>query len=54
MNDDALLAALGVEFEASSITDLKHVPSASEREAAEEVASRQRGEDFDTFKPLLE
>ncbi len=54
LDDDALLAALGVEVEASPITELKHVRSASERKAADDVANRQRCEDFDKFKPLFE
>lgn len=54
LDDDALLAALGVEVEASSITELKHVRPNSERKAAEDIANRQRCEDFETFKPLFE
>ena len=53
-DDDALLAALGVEVEQSAITELKHVRSSSERKAADDVATRQRCEDFDQFKPLFE
>lgn len=54
LDDDALLAALGVEVEASPITELKHVRPNSERKAAEDIANRQRCEDFETFKPLFE
>lgn len=54
LDDDAILAALGVEVEASPITELKHIRSNAERKAAEDVASRQRCEDFETFKPLFE
>lgn len=54
MDDDALLAALGVEEEAGGITELRHVRSSSEKRAAEEVANRDRCDDFDTFKPLFE
>lgn len=54
LDDDALLAELGIELEAPSITELKHVRSTAEKKAAEEVASRDRCEDFDTFKPLFE
>ena len=54
MDDDALLAALGVEAEAPPITELRHVRTAAEKRAAEEIANRQRCEDFDTFKPLFE
>lgn len=54
LDDDALLAALGVEVEASPITELKHVRSNAERKEAEDIANRQRCEDFETFKPLFE
>jgi hypothetical protein len=54
LDDDALLAELGIEVEASPITELKHVRSTAEKKAAEEIANRERCEDFDTFKPLFE
>ncbi|MDB6455164.1 GIY-YIG nuclease family protein [Falsirhodobacter sp. 20TX0035] len=54
LDDDALLAALGVEVEASHITELKHVRSNAERKEAEDIANRQRCEDFETFQPLFE
>ncbi|CAN0654525.1 GIY-YIG nuclease family protein [Nitratireductor aquimarinus] len=54
LDDDALLAALGVEVESSPITELKHVRSNAERKEAEDIANRQRCEDFETFKPLFE
>lgn len=54
LDDDALLAELGVELEAPSITKLKHVRSTAEKKAAEEVANRERCEDFETFKPLFD
>lgn len=54
LDDDALLAELGIEVEAPPITELKHVRSTAEKKAAEEVASRDRCEDFDSFKPLFE
>lgn len=54
LDDDALLAELGIEVEAAPITELKHVRSIAEKKAAEEVASRDRCEDFDSFKPLFE
>jgi hypothetical protein len=53
-DDEALLVELGVEAEASSITDLKHVRSTAERRSAEDVANRQRCADFEKFKPLFE
>jgi hypothetical protein len=54
LDDDALLAELGVEVEASPITELKHVRSSAEKKAAEEIANRNRCEDFESFKPLFE
>lgn len=50
LDDDELLAQLG----ADDITELRHVRSAADKRAAEEIANRQRCEDFDTFKPLFE
>lgn len=54
LDDDALLAELGIELEAPPITELKHVRSTAEKKAADEVASRDRCEDFETFKPLFQ
>jgi hypothetical protein len=54
LDDDALLAELGVEVEAPPITELKHVRSTAEKKAAEEVASRDKCEAFEAFKPLFE
>lgn len=54
LDDDALLAELGIELAPSPITELKHVRSAVDRKAAEDVANRQKCEDFETFKPLFE
>ncbi len=54
LDDDALLAELGIEDDASDITDLKHVRSSSEKKAAEEVANRDKCEDFDVFRPTFE
>lgn len=53
-DDEALLAELGVEVDTSPITKLQHVRSSAERRAAEEVANRQRCEDFQKFKPLFD
>jgi hypothetical protein len=53
--DAELLAQLGVEpAAASGVTELRHVRSAEEKRAAEEIANRQKCEDFDRFKPLFE
>ena len=54
MDDDALLAELGIEAEAADITELRHVRSIAEKRAAEEVATRRKCEDFETFRPLFE
>jgi hypothetical protein len=54
LDDDALLAELGVEAAASPITDLKHVRSSAEKKAAEDIANREKCEDFETFKPLFD
>ncbi len=53
LDDEALLAELGVEAETASITELKHVRSNAEKKAAEEIANRERCEDFDQFKPFF-
>ena len=54
LDDDALLAELGVETGAPTITELRHVRPHAERKAAEEVANREVCTDFVTFKPLFE
>jgi hypothetical protein len=54
MDDDALLAALGVEAEAGSIEELKYVRPSKEIRAAEEVAQRERCEDFEQYKVLFD
>lgn len=54
LDDDELLAQLGVDAEPSDITQLRHVRSSAEKRAAEEIANRQKCENFDTFKPLFE
>lgn len=54
LDDDELLAALGEEPVATDLTELRHVRSASEKREAEEIANRQKCEDFDQFKPLFE
>ncbi len=50
LDDDALLAELGV----SDGAELRHVRTAAEKRAAEEIAARQSCEDFDRFGPLFE
>ena len=54
MDDDALLAELGIEAEAADINELRHVRSIAEKRAAEEIATRRKCEDFETFRPLFE
>ena len=54
IDDEALLAELGVASETVGITELRHVRSSEEKRAAEEIANRQKCEDFETFKPLFE
>jgi T5orf172 domain len=53
LDDDALLAELGVDTTESDIAELKHVRSAADKRAAEEIANREPCPDFETFKPLF-
>jgi hypothetical protein len=54
LDDDELLAQLGVEAAGpAEVTELRHVRSAAEKRMAEEIANRQKCEDFDRFKPLF-
>lgn len=54
LDDDALLAELGVDAVAPALTELRHVRSSAEKKAAEEIANREPCKDFDQFKPLFE
>ena len=56
LDDDDLLAELGADAPADvdDITVLRHVTTYEARRAAEEIATRDRCEDFDQFKPLFE
>lgn len=54
MDDDTLLAELGVEAAAPDITELHHVRSSADKRAAEEIASRRKCEDFEVFRPFFE
>ncbi len=55
IDDDELLSQLGVDVpDTAGITDLRHVRTAAEKREAEEIASRDRCEDFDRFKPLFD
>ena len=54
-DDDELLAQLGVDAAGpADVTSLRHVRSAAEKKAAEEIAVRQACEEFDRFKPLFD
>ncbi|KAB7740875.1 GIY-YIG nuclease family protein [Parvibaculum sedimenti] len=53
MGDDELLAELEGAGVAGDLTELRHVRRSVEKRAAEEVANRDRCEDFDRFKPLF-
>lgn len=52
--DEALLDALGIEQTADDLTALKYVRSATEKQAAEEIAKREKCVDFAKFKDLFE
>lgn len=54
LDPDALLAELEGIDGAGDITKLRHVPSREERRAGEEIANRERCEDFEKFAPLFE
>lgn len=55
LDDDALLAELGVEEPVDDdITNLRNVQSREERRAAEEIANRERCQDFQKFAPLFD
>lgn len=55
IDDDSLLAELGIEPVADDdIRVLRHVPTAEERKAAEEIASRDKCADFEKFKPIFQ
>lgn len=55
LDDDALLEELsGIGSEADDLRNLKHVKSRVEVRAAQEIAKRNRCEDFQIFKPVFE
>jgi hypothetical protein len=56
LDDDALLAELGLEIANGTdddITQLRHVQTREERRAADEVATRDKCIDFQKFKPIF-
>ncbi|KKB09202.1 GIY-YIG nuclease family protein [Devosia chinhatensis] len=54
MDDDELLAELAGAAGSSDITELRHVRTAADKRAAEEIANRAPAEDFDQFKPMFD
>ncbi len=54
LDDDALLAELGVQATAPTMTELRHVRSSAEKQVEAEIASRGRCEDFERYRPLFE
>jgi len=54
MDVDELLAELEGAAGSSEITELRHVRTSADKRAAEEIANRQKCEDFDRFKPLFQ
>ncbi|WP_019499655.1 hypothetical protein [Pseudanabaena sp. PCC 6802] len=54
LDDEALLATLGVNAAENDIMQLTHVRSRSEIKAAEEIAQRTPCQDFDRFKPIFD
>lgn len=53
LDPDDLMAELAGMVEGNDITQLRHVRSAEEKRAAEDVARREKCEDFDTFRQLF-
>lgn len=53
VDDDALFAELKGATEAFDVTELRHVRPSADKRAAEEIANREKCEDFDRFKPLF-
>ena len=54
MDDEHLLAELEGAAGTAEITELRHVRTTAEKRAAEEIANREKCEDFEQFKPLFE
>jgi hypothetical protein len=53
VDEDELLAELRDAAGTSEITELRHVRTAADKRAAEEIANRTTCEDFEQFKPLF-
>jgi hypothetical protein len=54
LDDEALLAELGLDTQKDDISVLRHVASREEKRAAEEIANRTPCQDFAQFKVLFE
>ena len=54
MDEDELLAELEGAAGSPDITKLRHVRTSAEKREAEEIASREKCLDFETFKPLFQ
>ena len=54
LDDEALLANLGLEATVNDLTQLTHVRSRQEIKAAEEIAQRNPCQDFEKFKPIFD
>lgn len=54
VSDDELFAELAGAAGVADITKLRHVRTAADKRAAEEIANRKKCEDFDRFKPLFD
>jgi hypothetical protein len=54
VSEDELLAELEGAAGTPEITELQHVRTSADKRAAEEIANRQRCEDFACFRPLFE
>jgi hypothetical protein len=54
MDEDELFAELKGAAGSADITELRHVRTTAEKRAAEEIAHRERCDDFDRFRPLFE
>jgi hypothetical protein len=53
IDEDMLAAELAGAAGASDITELRHVRTSADKRAAEEIANREKCEDFERFKPLF-
>lgn len=53
LDDDALLAELGVGDRSNDITQLRHVKTSAEKRAAEEIGQRSLCNDFQNFRGLF-